>query len=247
MSSPHTLPEERSGEWGFTLIEMLIATLLMGLILGALATVTAQWMPNWDRGMARLQRDERFAFGLSRMVADLSVAEPVPVGNATHVVLFDGAELGLTFVRTAVGPNTRPGLEVVRCREAADRSGPQLVRERALYTPSDGGALLRFTNPMPLIGPPFRVTFSYAGADGAWRSAWQNAVQLPRSVRITVRDGITQQTLALSTAALLHVDTPAECARDGKVDQCLSKIAQEAQRPGSPGAGPSAGPGAGAR
>jgi len=243
MSTPRTLPAERSGEWGFTLIEMLIATLLMGLILGALATVTAQWLPNWDRGMARLQRDERFAFGLSRMVADLSVAEPVPAGNGTHVVLFDGAELGITFVRTAVGPNTHPGLEVVRFREAADLSGPQLIRERALYVPSEPGALLHFASPVPLVGPPFRVTFAYAGADGAWRSTWAGAVQLPRSVRITVRDAVTQQTLALSTAALVHVDTPAECAKDGKVDQCLAKIAQEAQRPAGQAAGPSAGAG----
>jgi general secretion pathway protein J len=238
MSTVRAISEERSGEAGFTLIEMLIATMLMGLILAALATVTAQWLPNWDRGIARLQRDERFAFGLSRMVADLSVAEPVPASNAGHVVLFDGAELGVTFVRTAVGPNTHPGLEVVRFREASDPSGPQLIRERALYTPSDRGALLHFADPVPLIGPPFRVTFAYAGGDGVWHSTWGAAVELPRSVRITVRNGITQQTLALSTAALLHVDTPAECARTGNVDQCLSQIAQEAQRGGGawPGA-----------
>jgi len=237
MSVPHTMPKQRKGEAGFTLIEMLIATMLMGLILAALATVTAQWLPNWDRGMARLQRDERFTFGLSRMVADLSVAEPVPAANAAHVVLFDGAALGVTFVRTAVGPNTHPGLEVVRLREVSDRGGPQLIRERALYTPSDRGALLRFADPVALIGPPFRVTFAYAGADGVWRSTWTGAVELPRSVRITVRDAVTQQTLALSTAALVHVDTPAECARAAKVDQCLLQIAQEAQRAASPGTG----------
>ena len=231
MSTPRAMPERRSGEAGFTLIEMLIATLLMGLILAALTTVTAQWLPNWNRGMARLQRDERVAFGLGRMVADLSVAETVPAGNATHVVLFDGGALGVTFVRTAVGPNTQPGLEVVRLREAADLSGPQLIRERALYTPSDGGVLPHYTNAVPLIGPPFRVTFAYAGADGAWHSTWQSAVQLPRTVRITIRDAITQQTLALSTAVLVHVDTPAECARDGRVDQC------KAQGGGGPGAG----------
>ena len=235
MSAPRTMPEQRSGEAGFTLIEMLIATMLMGLILAALATVTAQWLPNWDRGMARLQRDERFAFGLSRMVADLSVAEPAPAASAKHVVLFDGAALGVTFVRTAVGPNTHPGLEVVRFREVSDPTGQQLIRERALYTPS--GTLLRFADPVVLIGPPFRVTFAYAGADGAWRSTWAGAVELPRSVRITVRDAITQQTLTLSTAALVHVDTPAECARAAKVDECLMQLAQEAQRGASPGTG----------
>ena len=237
MSAPRAMPEQRSGEAGFTLIEMLIATMLMGLILAALATVTAQWLPNWDRGMARLQRDERFAFGLSRMVADLSVAEPVPAANATPVVLFDGAELGVTFVRTAVGPNTHPGLEVVRFREVPNPGGPQLIRERALYTPSDRRALLRYADPVVLIGPPFRVTFAYAGADGLWHASWTGTVQLPRSIRITVRDGITQQTLALSTAALLHVDTPAACATADNVDQCLLQMAQEAQRGGGLGAG----------
>jgi general secretion pathway protein J len=231
------MPDQRSGEAGFTLIEMLIATMLMGLILTALATVTAQWLPNWDRGIARLQRDERFAFAMNRLVADLSVAEPVPAANATHVVLFDGAELGVTFVRTAVGPNTHPGLEVVRFRELSDASGPQLIRERALYTPSDRGALLRFADPVALIAPPFRVTFAYAGADALWHSTWAGTVQLPRRIRITIRDGITQQTLALSTAALVHVDTPAACAAAGNVDQCLLQMAQEAQRPGGPAAG----------
>jgi general secretion pathway protein J len=241
MSAPRTIPPERSGEAGFTLIEMLIATMLMGLILGALATVTAQWLPNWNRGMARLQRDEHFSFALGRVVADLSVAELVPPGNAPHGALFDGAELGVTFVRTAVGPNSHPGLEVLHFRETADADGPELIREHALYTPADPGALLRFVDPMVLIGPPFRVTFTYAGPDGAWRPTWHDPTQLPRSVRITVRNGMTQQTLAVSTAALVHIDTPAECAQASNVNQCLLQIAQQAQGKGGANAAPGMG------
>ena len=64
-----------AGEAGFTLIEVLIATLLMTVILGSLATVTAQWLPNWNRGMAHVQRAERLAIGIERIAADLSVAE----------------------------------------------------------------------------------------------------------------------------------------------------------------------------
>src|SRR5712692_9454724 len=62
----------RAGEAGFTLIEVLLATLLMTVILAALATVTAQWLPNWNRGIARVQRAERLAIGLERALADLS-------------------------------------------------------------------------------------------------------------------------------------------------------------------------------
>ena len=60
---------------GFTLIEALFATALMGAILAALATVTAQWLPNWNRGFARVQRNELLALGLERLVADLAAAE----------------------------------------------------------------------------------------------------------------------------------------------------------------------------
>ena len=38
--------------------------------------------------------------------------------------LFDGTELSVTFLRTALGPNTRPGLEIVRIAGDGGESGP---------------------------------------------------------------------------------------------------------------------------
>ena len=55
---------------------VLAMTLMVG-VLAALATVTAQWLPNWNRGFARVQRAELLALGLERLVADLSAAELV--------------------------------------------------------------------------------------------------------------------------------------------------------------------------
>src|SRR3954453_1897751 len=115
-------------EAGFTLIEVLMATLLMATILAGLATVTSQWLPNWNRGMARVQRAERLALGLDRIVADLSVAEMIPVNGDARTPLFEGSELAITFVRTAVGPQARPGLEIIRLIEKADDQGLALVR-----------------------------------------------------------------------------------------------------------------------
>jgi general secretion pathway protein J len=224
--SPHL---RNADEDGFTLVEMLIAIALMGFVLAALVTVTAQWLPNWDRGIARVQLTEQFAYGLNRMVEDLSVAEMVPANNATKVPLFEGSELAVTFVRTTIGPNSQPGLEVVRFREAVDASGPTLIRENARYTPMDAGAQLRFADPVVLVHPPYLVTFAYAGTGGAWRPTWVDAAQLPRSVRITVRDSLTQQLLALSTAALVHIDTPAECVRVKNLSECLEVAAQPAK------------------
>jgi general secretion pathway protein J len=210
-------------EAGFTLIEVLIATVLMGLILTALATVTAQWLPNWNRGMRRMQNVERLDFGLKRIVDDLSAAEIITPNNSATVPLFDGSELAVTFVRTAIGPNSRPGLEVVRFLERGDKDdGPELVRERVAFAPMETGTVLHFADPVVLIRAPYRVTFSYAGLDQAWQPTWHNATQLPRSIRVTIRDIATQESLALSTVVLLHVDARPACIAAKTMAECLS-------------------------
>src|SRR5437868_4533829 len=121
----------RAGIAGFTLVEALMATALMGAILAALATVTAQWLPNWNRGFARVQRNEQLGLGVERLVADLAAAEFVSIGRLTKEPYFDGAELAVTFVRSALGPNARGGLEIVRIAEVGGERGLALVRTRA--------------------------------------------------------------------------------------------------------------------
>jgi general secretion pathway protein J len=211
-----------AGEAGFTLIEVLLATLLMTVILAALATVTAQWLPNWNRGMARVQRAERLAIGLDRIVADLSVAEMIPMNGDAKVPLFEGSELAVTFLRTAVGPNTRPGLEIIRLVEKADSQGLAMVRERAPFAPMPSDAQIRFADQVVLIRSPLRVTFSYAGSDQVWQPDWLGKTQLPDMVRVTVRDSATGQVLAVSRAATVHINAPAECVRAKNVATCLT-------------------------
>jgi general secretion pathway protein J len=207
---------------GFTLIEVLVATLLMTVILAALATVTSQWLPNWNRGMMRVQRAERLAMGIGRIASDLSVAEMIPINADAKVPLFEGSELAVTFVRTAVGANTRPGLEIVRLIEKADDQGLAMVRERAPFVPMPADAQIRFVDQVVLIRSPFRVTFSYAGPDQVWQSAWRGQKQLPDTIRIAVRDVATGQVLAVSSAAIVHINAAAECARAKNPLQCLT-------------------------
>ena len=212
----------RTGEVGFTLIEVLVATLLMTVILAALATVTAQWLPNWNRGMARVQRAERLAIGLERMVADLSVAEMLPFNSDAKTPLFEGSELAVTFVRTAVGPNTRPGLEIIRLIEKSDAQGLAMVRERAPFAPMPADAQIRFSDQVVLLRSPFRVTFSYAGPDRVWQREWRGQKQLPERVRIAVRDDATGAVLSVSSAAMVHINGWAGCARAKNISACLT-------------------------
>jgi general secretion pathway protein J len=219
---------------GFTLVEALLATALMGAILAAIGTVTAQWLPNWNRGFERVQRVELLAAGLERIVADLAAAEFVTAGANIRQPVFDGTELSVTFLRTALGPNTRPGLELIQIRETAGERGLTTVRTRAPFFPigRDGFEVQsRPADPVVLVRAPYRITFSYAGQDRVWRNVWRGQGELPRAIRVQLRDAATDRTLSVSTATLVHADMPAECVLAEVIADCLGNRA--ATPPGS--------------
>lgn len=217
---------------GFTLIEALIATALMGVILTAIATVTAQWLPNWNRGMGNVQRSEILALGLERLTADLAAAEFIPGGREFLLPVFDGTELSVTFVRSALGPNTRSGLELVRITEVGSDRGPTLVRARARYAPVTRETLNdppNFADPVVLVRAPYRVSFAYAGRDRIWRNIWRGQAELPKAIRIQVRDAATDRLLSVSTSTLVHAEMPADCVLAEALADCLSR---ERRNPG---------------
>jgi general secretion pathway protein J len=154
---------------GFTLLEAVIALALMGIILSALATISSQWLPNWNRGIGRLQREEQLALALERLSLDLAAAEFIPLGGRTAAPLFEGRERSIVFVRTALSPNSQRGLEIVRIAEQPSERGPVLVRMAAPFRPLAGIELLpeRLSDPVVLLRPPYRLAFAYAGASDA--------------------------------------------------------------------------------
>jgi len=195
----------------------------MAMILAALATITAQWLPNWNRGFVRVQRYEQLAFGLERLSADLAAAQFIPPSRMTSQPMFDGLTHSVTFVRTTLVPHASPGLEIVRFAEADGDGGPILVRTRAPFLPlAEAAADQRnFADPVVLVRPPYRLSFSYAGADRIWRDAWRQETQLPRAIKLTLRETTTQRALAVSTATLVHAEVPVECIVTKSLAACL--------------------------
>ena len=210
-----------SGDAGFTLLEALIAVLLMGVIMAALATVTAQWMPGWDRGIGLLQRTDILALALDRLVGDIAVAEIVSPGPGNAPPMFDGNENSMVFVRTTLNPNAKGGLEFVKLGETSDERGPVLVRRTAPFVPNTESAdAILYTSAVEMIRAPFRVTFSYAGMDRVWRENWHQQPVLPRAVRLTVRDLATSALLAVSTSTLIHAELSASCTWANTTVRC---------------------------
>jgi general secretion pathway protein J len=191
-------------------------------VLSALATITAQWLPNWHRGVERVQRNEQVAVALDRISADLASAVYVSANRERRQPLFDGSELAVTFVRTALGPNAAPGLDVVRIGETLDRHEFATVRSRSPFGPLPIGSSvseqIRFNDPVVLMRAPFRLSFAYAGADRIWKSSWRDARKLPAAIMLTVRDSGSERTLPLSTVVSIHVDAGAPLAGDDPKD-----------------------------
>jgi general secretion pathway protein J len=206
---------------GFTMIEALLAILLVGIILGALATVTGQWLPNWSRGMLGLQGVERIGVGMQRMLSDISGAEMIPTEADAKTVFFDGTQHAVTFIRSAVGPNARPGLEIVSLAENVDDQGLAMIRQRAPFLAMSPENRIRFGEPVVLIQAPFRVYFSYAGPDGSWQQDWRSQSQLPQKIQISIRDASTGRRVSFSEAGLVHVNTSAACARADNPEECV--------------------------
>jgi general secretion pathway protein J len=237
-----SLTKNHAGEAGFTLIETLVALALTGLVLSALANITAQWLPNWNRGMDRIQASESIGLALQRICADLAAAEYVPANREQRQPLFDGSELSVTFVRTALGPNARPGLDVVRIGEITDQRDLVTVRSRAPFAPLQPAASLseqlQFGDPVVLMRAPFRLSFSYAGRDRIWKSNWHDPDKLPAAIMLTVRDAATERVLSVSTVTSIHAEAPA--AGDGKADgseQNSKDDAKDNSKPANAGSG----------
>ena len=216
---------------GFSLIEAMAALALTAMIITSLGAVAAQWIPNWGRGFVRLQGADLLGGGVERIAADLSAAEFVTQLAAARSPEFQGEATSVVFVRSAIGPNAYPHLEFVRLSESRDSRGFAMVRTSAPFVPaaSDGStAPIVFKDPVVLVRTPFRITFSYAGADNrVWLGEWKNRERLPAAVRVTVRDD-TGRRLSASTAVRIRVTAvaaPAAAATPAKTDANASKTA----------------------
>jgi general secretion pathway protein J len=206
-------PDPRCNEGGFTLIETLVALALTGFVLSALATLTAQWMPNWNRGLDRIQQNEMIGVSMQRIAADLAAAEFVPASRATKKPLFDGSALSVTFVRTSLGPNVGVGLDVVRISEGSDAGRLMTLRSRAPFAPLSPGVSLseqvHVSDAVVLMRPPLRLSFTYAGPDRIFRDSWHDMDVLPDAIMLTVRDAASERVLSVSTVTPVHVNAPA--------------------------------------
>jgi general secretion pathway protein J len=175
---------------GFTLVEMLIALSIFGMLTAAgvaLLTVTARTQESSDRLLAEVGELRRVGALLG---ADLAQAAPRiyrDEGGRPRRA-FAGASgeapLLMAFVRRGWDAGDGPALQRVEYRLRAG------AIQRLSYAHVDGGS-----EPLavvPLIDGVRTLRLRYRDSDGAWRERWDptDAARLPQAVElITDSDG----------------------------------------------------------
>jgi general secretion pathway protein J len=210
-------------EAGFTLIEALAATVLLAMILAALSTITAQWLPNWNRGMVRIQASDQIALALERIVADLSAAEFVTAGNDSHRPVFDGTDRSVLFVRITLGPHALAGLDLVQIGPVNVDSASAVARSRGSFAAVMTGVPQRqplFSESVVLLRGSYHLSFAYAGDDRVWHPSWRSQGDLPKTIRISLQDLTAQRSRSMATAVAGYAKAPVECLSAKSLTDC---------------------------
>lgn len=184
MNSP--LSDRREQEAGFTLLELLIATALLGLLSLVLLGSAQFGVQVWARSEGAISGSNSVRRVQITLSEELARAYPLFVGSATsgaHID-FDGASDRLTFL--APDHTLRGAMARTSIMTEEGEEGTNLVSTSALElsagSPSDKTVLFRGVKSLSL---------SYFGSDRdgehpSWRNDWRGKTKLPSLIRIRI-------------------------------------------------------------
>jgi general secretion pathway protein J len=185
----------RRGQHGFTLVEVVLAMVLVGAIMLLMYSGLAFALRSWDAGDVNGRRTAERQLGENFLRRELSELFPMRFKDSTQVKMaFEGSADRLRFVSARppgiqMGGLALVGVELVDNREKRTRD---LVMYRAMPDDAakDFGPLEKAESHLLLSGVE-RVEFAYFGSENEfvepkWYDAWQYP-KVPHLVRVRVR------------------------------------------------------------
>ena len=187
-----------TGERGFTLLEMLIAMTLLGLLMLGLFGGLRLGARVWEAGdarsadRARIEAVQRFVRGYLGRARPLVVADR----GGDDVIAFIGRDDGLEFTAALPAHLSAGGFDHVSLALAdLDGGGGLVLRHGPLQRRDDGRAELVGLDEAEtavLLDDVAAVGFSYygvrqGGKDAEWTDRWDDGARLPLLVRIRIR------------------------------------------------------------
>ncbi len=183
-------PNRRTAR-GFTLLELLIAMSLMGLIFAALTSGLRFGTAAWQSTAERLSQSDDLQLVYRTLRRQISTSLNAPGGliSAQQEGSFEGLRDRLSFIGTAPAQAMTPGLFHLELFLVPDEIGQALalrwerLEKTAINVDGD--------NIEPLLRGLRSIQFSYFGASerggtARWVDEWRDNENPPRLVRITV-------------------------------------------------------------
>lgn len=213
-------PPPAGARAGFSLLEVLVALAITVLLVVTFAPFASQLVLTWGRGARTAEFVDMLTRGSDRMARDLLAAVPMTItrGEQTSMVFRGGPGSVVFATATGYGPG-RDGLELVSFGIEADGQGRQaIVRRRAPLrdaAASPGG----FRDPVTLLTGPYLYRFDFIAADGSRLETWQNRLDMPARVELTVLSQ-TGPVLPLPLSFFVPANLSAACITDEPPDFC---------------------------
>ena len=186
----------RRAQGGFTLIEVVLAMVLLGSIMVLMYSGLSFTLRSWDAGEANGRRTADLRLGTNFLRRELSELFPMRWKDAMEVrMAFEGDAGHLRFVSSRPAGLQLGGLSLVgvQVEDNPEKKTRDLVMLRAMpdHAQVDFGPLAGATRHVLMPGVD-RVEFAYFGAenefgDPRWHDSWDFKGRVPEMVRVRVR------------------------------------------------------------
>jgi len=218
----------RSRAGGFTLVELIVALVLMAGMAAVLFGSLSLAARSWDGGEAAAHRSSDMRAAESYLRAQMSAQYPQRLFKAADApLLFAGERDEIRYVAAPPARVGEAGVYYFRVAVARTGEKSQLVQERvipdreALQAPEFGDAersVLAEDIAEIRIGYFGRDANAVAAEDPTWRDRWDDRQQLPLLVRIDVKPvkGSAWPTLVVEPRRALEAGCPAGNAARGR-------------------------------
>jgi prepilin-type N-terminal cleavage/methylation domain-containing protein len=216
---------------GFTLAEMLVAMAISSTVILSSGMLIHQTVFFFDRGTNIIDENEALALAVDRLVRDFAAVRFVvtkigsagdsglPPERVKAIFIAGAASEGATSLMfiTAGGYNTdAQGEEVVKLSVEETEGATKLMRRQAAWPgPIVPLETVSLGDPVILLKGQFAISFSYGeltkGGELLWNDRWTGDKGLPHSVRMNLRDKVTDADLVPAIEFGIRADAPPSC------------------------------------